>query len=218
MGILQVVYEDGHMACVVKPAGMPTAQVSSIRNTDCKLTCIIPACIAVTLSIRSRQCKLLFLRHTYIIYIQACIQKYAHIYMQGQCNCYKLLFILQLLEPGYVMQPTIKQLNVSTAALPSVCDLFVSMSATITPSKHLLALSACAEMSCCYRVGQVAEWIYGNACPTACSPLKSRACYADLNMYAYFFMPTPQACCLSSPPPVNPAACVCHRDALHVPL
>ena len=30
MGILQVVYEDGHMACVVKPAGMPTAQVISI--------------------------------------------------------------------------------------------------------------------------------------------------------------------------------------------
>lgn len=30
MGILQVVYEDGHMACVVKPAGMPTTQVNSI--------------------------------------------------------------------------------------------------------------------------------------------------------------------------------------------
>lgn len=39
MGILQVVYEDGHMACVVKPAGMPTAQVSSIHKSYYNLTC-----------------------------------------------------------------------------------------------------------------------------------------------------------------------------------
>lgn len=32
MGMLQVVYEDGHMACVVKPAGMPTAQVTAFAG------------------------------------------------------------------------------------------------------------------------------------------------------------------------------------------
>lgn len=36
-GILQVVYEDGHMACVVKPAGMPTAQVKIICRSYNKL-------------------------------------------------------------------------------------------------------------------------------------------------------------------------------------
>ena len=47
MGILQVVYEDGHMACVVKPAGMPTAQVNSI----CRSYHSWSWCAVVTLSI-----------------------------------------------------------------------------------------------------------------------------------------------------------------------
>ena len=32
MSILQVVYEDEHMACVVKPPGMPTTQVNNVGS------------------------------------------------------------------------------------------------------------------------------------------------------------------------------------------
>lgn len=69
MGFLQVVYEDGHMACVVKPAGMPTAQVSNLRKTCCNLTFgAQSACsTAVTTSICKLQCKLLLLMHTGIV-------------------------------------------------------------------------------------------------------------------------------------------------------
>lgn len=35
--LLQVVYEDEHMACIVKPQGIPTAQVC-----HCSVACIHP--------------------------------------------------------------------------------------------------------------------------------------------------------------------------------
>lgn len=49
MGILQVVYEDGHMACVVKPAGMPTAQVNIICRSYHNLTGIPQFCNNTTI-------------------------------------------------------------------------------------------------------------------------------------------------------------------------